>query len=235
MGDEAVPVCPLTRLASEVLLEIGQRTVGAEREHDGRENHGGKVCPHEPRPPPRQEPAGEKEGDERGMRDGDKVGGAYVQHWPLHARRSVRAQGNDGAPEVSFGQRRPSRIGVTALETQWIEAFNTGDAAGVARFYAENARILPPNDDVVQGRAGIEGFVKEFLQMKPTISFSLLTVHESPEMCASVGALRHGAPAAGRGNAEGLGEVHRDPDPSADGSWLIEDDIFNSNLPAPPV
>ena len=46
VGDEAVPVCPLTRLASEVLLEIGQRAVGAEREHRCRENHGGKVCPH---------------------------------------------------------------------------------------------------------------------------------------------------------------------------------------------
>ena len=57
VGDEAVPVCPPTRLAPELLLKIGQWTVGAEREHRRCDHHRGHVCPHESRPAPSQEPA----------------------------------------------------------------------------------------------------------------------------------------------------------------------------------
>jgi uncharacterized protein (TIGR02246 family) len=128
-----------------------------------------------------------------------------------------------------------SRKEIEALETQWIEAFNAGDAAGVARFYAENGRVLPPNDDVVQGRSAIEAFVKEFLQMKPTISFSLLTVHESPDMCASVGRYDMDLQPPGAGTQKDSGKFIEVWARQPDGSWLIEDDIFNSNLPAPPA
>jgi hypothetical protein len=83
------PVCPLTRLAPEVLLEIGQWTVCVEREHRRRDDHRGDVRPHEPRPAPCQKPADEEEGDERGVQDRNEVGRACVQHRRLHARRSV--------------------------------------------------------------------------------------------------------------------------------------------------
>ena len=126
-----------------------------------------------------------------------------------------------------------SRQDVEAHEARWLQAFNDGYASGVARLYVENGRVLPPNSDIVQGRPAIEGFVKEFLQMKPTMSFSLLTVHESADMCAAVGRyemeLRPPGAEAQTDSGKFIEIWSRQPD----GSWLITDDIFNSNLPVP--
>jgi uncharacterized protein (TIGR02246 family) len=58
-----------------------------------------------------------------------------------------------------------SRQDIEAHEARWLQSFNGGDASGVARLYAENGRVLPLNNDIVQGRPAIEAFVKEFLQM----------------------------------------------------------------------
>ena len=74
-----------------------------------------------------------------------------------------------------------SRQDVETGEQKWLEAFNSGDASGVAAGYTENARILPPNADIVEGRPALEGFAKEFIQMGAKLSFKLLTIHESPD------------------------------------------------------
>ena len=69
-----------------------------------------------------------------------------------------------------------SRQDIETHEARWLQSFNGGDASGVTRLYEENGRVLPPNNDIVQGRPAIEAFVKEFLQMDPTMSFSLLVL-----------------------------------------------------------
>ena len=50
------------------------------------------------------------------------------------------------------------RSDVEAAYNAWNEAFNKGDAAGVASFYTEDAKFLPPTHDVVTGPAGVEQF-----------------------------------------------------------------------------
>jgi ketosteroid isomerase-like protein len=42
-----------------------------------------------------------------------------------------------------------SRREIEAREREFVAAFNGGDAAALARLYGENARILPPNADIV--------------------------------------------------------------------------------------
>ena len=73
-----------------------------------------------------------------------------------------------------------------AGEQAWLNAFNGDDASGVANLYASDARLMPPNADIVEGRAAIEGFVKEFLQLGAKLSFNLLTIHEGPDFSAQV-------------------------------------------------
>ena len=50
------------------------------------------------------------------------------------------------------------RTAIEANSKQFIEAFNKGDAASVANMYTMDARVLPPNGDMVEGRANIQKF-----------------------------------------------------------------------------
>jgi uncharacterized protein (TIGR02246 family) len=114
----------------------------------------------------------------------------------------------------------------------WLDAFNGGDASGVAQLYTDGARLLAPGADIVEGRSDIEGFIKGFIQTGAKLTFDLLTVHESADLCASVGRYTMDFP-AGSGAPQDLGKFIEVWARQSDGSWLMVDDIFNSNLPAP--
>jgi uncharacterized protein (TIGR02246 family) len=47
---------------------------------------------------------------------------------------------------------------IAAANDAFMEAFARGDAAAVAALYTEDARLLPPGSDPVDGRAAIEAF-----------------------------------------------------------------------------
>ncbi len=53
--------------------------------------------------------------------------------------------------ETSEGQ-------VKSAYEAWDAAFNQGDAKAVAGFYADDAMLLPPTHDVIEGTGGIEQF-----------------------------------------------------------------------------
>src|SRR4051812_24195566 len=92
-----------------------------------------------------------------------------------------------------------SRQDVENNEKLWVEAFNSGDAKGVAAWYTEKGRLLPPNDAIVTGRPALAEYVQGFLDMKPTISFTLLDVYETPKICISVGTYEMTFPKGGDG------------------------------------
>jgi uncharacterized protein (TIGR02246 family) len=126
-----------------------------------------------------------------------------------------------------------SKKDIEAGEQRWLGAFNGGDASGVAAIYATDARLLPPNSEIVQGRSEIEAFVKDFVQTGAKLKFDLLTVHETPELCASVGRYEMDFPPES-GAPQDRGKFIEVWKRQSDGSWLIVDDIFNSDLQAPP-
>lgn len=47
---------------------------------------------------------------------------------------------------------------VTAAYAAWNEAFNKGAATALAAFYDDEAVLLPPSHDVLEGPAGVEKF-----------------------------------------------------------------------------
>ena len=54
-----------------------------------------------------------------------------------------------------------ARTDVEAGEAKWQEAFNGGDASGVAARYETDARLMAPNLPTMEGRSQIEAFVKD--------------------------------------------------------------------------
>jgi uncharacterized protein (TIGR02246 family) len=124
-----------------------------------------------------------------------------------------------------------SKSDIEAGEKKWLAAFNSGDASGVANLYTPDARMMAPNADTIEGRPAIEGFVKEFVATGAQLSFDLLTVHETPDLCVSVGRYTMDFPSGAA--PQDLGKFIEVWKRQSDGSWLIADDIFNSNLAAP--
>ena len=49
-----------------------------------------------------------------------------------------------------------------ATADAWLGAFNSGDAAGLALMYSEDAEVLPPDQPIVSGHEAIEAFWKTF-------------------------------------------------------------------------
>ncbi len=126
-----------------------------------------------------------------------------------------------------------SKQDVEAGEKRWLEAFNGGDAAGVAQLYEENARLMAPNAPVMQGRAELEAFCKEFIATGAQLTFKQLTVHETPDLCVSIGTYEMTIPVPGEDPQKDQGKFVEVWRRQGDGSWQIADDIFNSDLPAP--
>ena len=56
------------------------------------------------------------------------------------------------------------RAVITALNTKWNKAFNSGDPKSVAALYNENAILSPGNGEVLEGRDAIEGLFRSFIE-----------------------------------------------------------------------
>ena len=53
---------------------------------------------------------------------------------------------------------------VERLNLEFGEGFRRGDALAVAALYTDDAALLPPNSEIVQGRQGIEGYWRKAIQ-----------------------------------------------------------------------
>jgi uncharacterized protein (TIGR02246 family) len=124
-----------------------------------------------------------------------------------------------------------------AIETntkQFVEAFNKGDAAAVANMYTIDARLLPPNSAMVEGRANIQNFwqgaITAGLKM---VSLDPMTVEAQGNIAVEVGRYTATAPAAGGATTTDKGKyvvVWK----RQGGNWKLAVDIFNSDMPASP-
>ncbi|HEX6016448.1 MAG TPA: nuclear transport factor 2 family protein [Geminicoccaceae bacterium] len=83
----------------------------------------------------------------------------------------------------------------------WNDAFNRGDAKAVASFYSENAKLLPPTHDVIEGREAIERFWDSLLKAGMTSHTLEMTAVEDDQRGA-VGVAKWSARGKGREGAE---------------------------------
>ena len=124
------------------------------------------------------------------------------------------------------------RTAIEASDEAWAKAALAGDWVAVAAIYTEDAVLLPPNHEAVEGRAAIQAYFETF---PPLSDFQLHSIEVD-----GVGDIAYvrghyvltmtpegGDPINDSGHYL---EVLRK---QADGSWLLYRDIYNSEHPLP--
>ena len=132
----------------------------------------------------------------------------------------------------AYSQTAAARKAIEANTKAFVEAFNKGDAAAVAQFYATDAKLLPPNDKIVEGRANIEKFWAGAIGagLKLT-SLSYTTLTPAGNLLIETGKYSGTMPGAGGATITDEGKyvvVWR----REGRNWKMIRDIFNSDKPA---
>ena len=65
---------------------------------------------------------------------------------------------------------------IQGLNDRFAAAFNSGDAAAVAAHYTEDATVLPPGNELVQGRSAIQAFWKGAIEQLGEIRLTAIDV-----------------------------------------------------------
>jgi ketosteroid isomerase-like protein len=146
-------------------------------------------------------------------------------------------------PEQARDRMRAETEAARAAIDQDLEAFvrhfNAGQADSLAMHFAENARILPPNEPAVHGRDSIRAWIAN---MFAAGSWTLTARNEEVIANGPLGVQRgtftlsftpgpNTPPGmtAMTDTGKFITHVHK-----VDDRWLIVDDIWNSDRPLPP-
>jgi uncharacterized protein (TIGR02246 family) len=133
---------------------------------------------------------------------------------------------------VSIAEAQQSaRTAIEANTKQFTEAFNKGDAAAVANMYTMDARVLPPSDEMVEGRSNIQKFWQGAMTAGVKM-VSLETVHVETQgnVAVEIGRYTSTMPGAGGTTTTDKGKYvvvwKREGQ-----SWKLAVDIFNTSIP----
>ncbi|MBA2446603.1 MAG: DUF4440 domain-containing protein [Chloroflexi bacterium] len=116
---------------------------------------------------------------------------------------------------------------IRALSDAFVRHFNAADADQLVRaFYAEDARLLPPNHRMLTGRSQIrealQGFIEAGLGGLAIDTYEL-EIASSGDLAYGIGTFSLARPLPDRGK---FIEVYRR---QADGSWKCVADMFSSD------
>ena len=117
---------------------------------------------------------------------------------------------------------------------RFVEAFNRGDMASVAAVYTEDAKLLPPNGQMISGRQGIQEFWNGARQMgvrDPILE--TVAVEHSGDLAYEIGAYTLKIQPEGGQATTDRGKYVVVWKRQADGSWKWAVDIWNTNSPLP--
>ena len=113
------------------------------------------------------------------------------------------------------------------------EAVRKGDGAAIAALYTEDAKLLPPNSEMIQGREGIKAFWSGGLQMG--IKDAILTTLEvlgTGDVICEIGKYDLTIMPAGQGVIKDNGKYVVLWKKSKGGVWKLHVDVWNTSRPA---
>ena len=125
------------------------------------------------------------------------------------------------------------RQAIEEANVKFGEAVRMGDAAGLASLYTEDARILPPNSEMIQGREGIEAYWDGGFQMGiKDIVLTTVDVMGMGDMVCEIGKAVVSIQPEGMDAIEDMAKYLVVWKKDMDGTWKLHVDIWNTSLPA---
>ena len=112
----------------------------------------------------------------------------------------------------------------------WVERYAANDSAGIAALYTEDAQLLPPDQEIVNGRAAIQEF---FARTSPpgsaAIEIATVETHVFGDYAHRQGSFLLKGPDGTTVAAGKFLELWK----KVDGRWMIHRDMWSANAPAP--
>ena len=125
------------------------------------------------------------------------------------------------------------RQAIEEANAKLSEAIRASDAATIASYYTEDATLLPPNSEMIQGRAGVEAYWTGGFQMGiKDIVLTTVEVMGMGDMVCEIGKAKVSIQPEGMDAIEDSGKYLVVWKKGEDGMWRLHVDIWNSSLPA---
>lgn len=123
---------------------------------------------------------------------------------------------------------------MAAIEADWKQAYEAGDAAGVAALYAEDAVYLAPYAEAARGRPAIEARLAEVMgaTTERKVTIERFDAGAAGDLAYGIGTYTLEMGMAGvEQPMTDSGKYMTIAKLSADGTWKIYAHIFNTSLP----
>lgn len=134
------------------------------------------------------------------------------------------------APAFATTVHSPDEAAVKAVTERWGATFAKGDLKAISLLYTDDAKLLPPNDTAISGRAAILAFFEENLRpaLPASIKFSHYEIYGGGSAATSVSEMEM---RDGKGHIVERGKqtivlVKQN------GEWKIHRDMWSDNTPA---
>lgn len=121
------------------------------------------------------------------------------------------------------------RVAIEISSRNWVETYNQNDWEELAALFTPEAIMMPPNGLTVQGREAIAKW-EEANETGFRIAFKLETIKGSGDMAYVRGRSCVFIPDGTGGYSVDVGKFLEIRKRQSNGEWLIEADIFNSDL-----
>jgi uncharacterized protein (TIGR02246 family) len=134
----------------------------------------------------------------------------------------------DEAAAPAAADMPSAEAGIAEASAAWAAAWDAGDGAAMAALYTDDAMVLPPGGEALEGREAITAFWRGFLESLPGSQVALETI----EVHSGDG----GAIEVGSWAITGADGEHVDHGKYivawkyVDGAWRLHRDIFNSSM-----
>lgn len=125
------------------------------------------------------------------------------------------------------------RTAIRAVTDSFMSWSHVGNDSAVASLYTPTGVLMPPNAPVVEGRAAIRAFFEQYPPM-PDFILSNTEIDGRGDLVYVRGTYSFSLPAQGRTPAmTDRGKFIEIRRRQPDGRWLLQADIFNSDIPLP--